>query len=361
MNTEIISEAIGPIIRLSLSFFNLRAKYNTVILWLSSLFAPRYAYAQAAVENAIIWDKIISIVGDDKVLREIKLPASIGNLREDYDFYCTATSLAVNKEIDKQLNTIESAYSEIQSSIRYAQRIQKALLPIRSLLSKEFPEHCVFYRPKDIVSGDFYWFKSFGDVSIIAVADCTGHGVPGAFMNAIGNTILNQIVNEELISRPDMVLQYLNLHLTKVFNQSDEDETINDGIEIALCSIDKSKQRLSFSSAKRPLYHYSNGLLTITKGSKHSVDGCSTCAKEFELKQLDYTSGDMIYLFSDGYADQFGGHSYRKMKIGAFRNTLTEIHDEPVALQEDMLRFQFNSWKGKHEQIDDVLVIGIRL
>jgi len=268
-----------------------------------------------------------------------------------------------NQEIDRQKETIENAYAEIQSSMRYAQRIQKALLPIRSLLAEEFPQHCVCYKPKDIVSGDFYWLRTIGNYCMLAVADCTGHGVPGAFMNAIGNTLLNQIVNSENIDRPDLVLKLLNQHLTAVFSQnsSGDSEIINDGIEIGLCAINKENQHILFSSSKRPLYIVSSGKLQIFKGAKDSVDGCSKKEKDYGLQKIQYQPHDMLYMFSDGYADQFGGIAFQKMKIRSFRKNLVSMASQPAETQEALLYSKFDSWKGRYEQIDDVLVLGVRL
>lgn len=267
-----------------------------------------------------------------------------------------------NQEISFQGATIEQAYSEIQSSIRYAQRIQRAMLPIRSVLETSFPEHFVFYKPKDIVSGDFYWFKSIGGTFMLAVADCTGHGVPGAFMNAIGNTLLNQIVTEETIARPDHVLHLLNSHLKSVFSQNaGAEDKIKDGIEIALCVVNPAGNELLFSSAKRPLYRTSKGQIYQYKGSKHTVDGTSSEEKNFGIQSIPYEHRDMIYLFTDGYADQFGGMDYKKLKISSMRETLIEICDASASEQEMLLQYQFDCWKGDYEQIDDVLVVGVRL
>lgn len=269
---------------------------------------------------------------------------------------------ARNQEISFQGATIEQAYSEIQSSIRYAQRIQRAMQPIRAVLENEFPDHFILYQPKDIVSGDFYWFRSTGGVFMLAVADCTGHGVPGAFMNAIGNTLLNQIVTEDTISRPDYVLQLLNNHLSSVFSHNnDGEDKIKDGIEIALCVINPAGNELLFSSAKRPLYMVSNGVLVQFKGSKLTVDGSSSENKNFGVQVIPYQHSDMVYLFTDGYADQFGGNDYKKLKISAMRDTLIEISDASANEQEMLLKYQFDCWKGDYEQIDDVLVVGVRL
>lgn len=269
---------------------------------------------------------------------------------------------ARNQEIRLQGSTIEHAYSEIQSSIRYAQRIQRAMLPIRSVLETNFPEHFIFYQPKDIVSGDFYWFKSIGGLFILAVADCTGHGVPGAFMNAIGNTLLNQIVTQETISRPDYVLQLLNNHLSSVFNQKHESEVeIKDGIEIALCTINPAEQKLLFSSARRPLYLVSKGKALQFKGSKLTVDGSSINQKNFGLQIIPFEVSDMMYLFTDGYADQFGGDDYKKFKISELRSTLISISDTLATEQKQLLKHTFDAWKSDYDQIDDVLVVGVRL
>lgn len=268
-----------------------------------------------------------------------------------------------NREIDRQKETIEEAFAEIQSSMRYAQRIQKALLPIRSLLGHEFPQHCVCYKPKDIVSGDFYWFKTIGNYSLLAVADCTGHGIPGAFMNAIGNTLLNQIVTGDNISKPDYILQILNQQLTAVFGQNScgADDRINDGIEIGLCAINKEEQHILFSSSKRPLYIIRDGELNIYKGSKDSVDGCSMTEKQYGIQKIEYRPLDMLYMFSDGYADQFGGIAFQKMKIKSFKKKLVAMSSEPTEIQESLLYSKFDAWKGTYDQIDDVLVVGVRL
>lgn len=252
---------------------------------------------------------------------------------------------------------------DITSSIQYAKRIQDAILPTRDQIQKHFPESFVLFKPKDIVSGDFYWFGEKNGRKIAACVDCTGHGVPGAFMSMIGTNLLNQIIYENGVVQPSAILAALNQGVRTALKQGmqSENET-TDGMDISLCSIDLNTRELQFSSALRHLVILSNGKLEKIDGNKFPIGGAQWNTERNFTNHLKFLNkGDMIYMFSDGYADQFGGEKGKKFMIKHLHSTLTEVHSLPIADQKQVLDARLETWKGEHSQVDDVLVIGIRI
>ncbi len=272
----------------------------------------------------------------------------------------TAEVVEQSHKIEAQNFELETAYKGIQDSIHYAERIQHAILPVQSEIYNSFPDSFVFFRPRDIVSGDFYWFVKRGDLTWIACVDCTGHGVPGAFMSMIGNTMLNEIVLEKNIDEPDKILNLLHLRIRQALRQDVGGET-RDGMDISLCFIDDKKKKIFYAGANRALWMIRKNELRIFPPNKFSIGGDQGAEERiFTLHETELQKGDCIYLSSDGYADQFGGDKGKKFMVKRFQDLLKKIHALPMSEQHDCLEKSFLEWKGKLEQVDDVLVIGFR-
>lgn len=256
---------------------------------------------------------------------------------------------------------IENKNKDITDSIRYAKRIQQAILPADNALRSAFPESFVFYRPKDIVSGDFYWHHHTSEVQMVAVADCTGHGVPGAFMSVLGASQLTSVIVEQGETSPGRILNLIDEGIREQLHQ-DGHEATRDSIDIALCAYDRNKGELTFCGANRPIIIYrKSGALEIFRPSKYSVGGDSETAKQFAEEKIQLSPGDSFYLFTDGFADQFGGPKGKKFKTSRFRDVLTQIATQHIQNQKRELEVVFDSWKGQFEQVDDICVVGIRV
>jgi serine phosphatase RsbU (regulator of sigma subunit) len=269
-------------------------------------------------------------------------------------------------ELQKQLITdakqvIEAKNKDITDSILYAKRIQEALLPGEAAIQKALPQSFVLYLPKDIVSGDFYWFASVGGKHIVVVADCTGHGVPGAFMSVMGNTVLNMLVNERGITEPDKILTELNREVKGNLFRYDPQARSNDGMEVAIVAIEPQAKKFTFAGANRPLFYVHFGEMNVIKGDPAPIGG-GPMATEAPFTALEFpiTAGDMLFLASDGYQDQFGGPDFRKFKIKAMRELMHAIHAVPPDQQRGILHKAHTDWRGYHEQTDDILIIGIK-
>lgn len=268
---------------------------------------------------------------------------------------------AANKLLSHQKDIIEEKNRDITDSIRYAKRIQHAVLPTQKLMNENLHEHFVLFRPKDIVSGDFYWAAKAGDKFFYAAADCTGHGVPGAFMSLIGTSFLNEIVVKKQIHRPDLILDELRENIIHALNPEGNEQETKDGMDITLCCLDKEKMLLAFASAFNGLYLVRHNTLQEFKGDKFPVGKYADEKKAFTLREIPLLKGDLIYCFSDGYADQFGGEKGKKFKYSQLKELLVSISDKPMHVQQQVLEKTFESWKGNLEQVDDVCVIGVRI
>jgi serine phosphatase RsbU (regulator of sigma subunit) len=264
-------------------------------------------------------------------------------------------------ELKQAYDIIEEKNRDITSSINYASRIQNAILPdlkeIRGLHNKCF----VLYIPKAIVSGDFYWFSRKGEKIIIAAGDCTGHGVPGALMSMLGISFLEEIVNRRNLMEPDVILNELRKEIQNALHQRGASNEAKDGMDISLCVIDKTNNLIGYSGAFNNLYLVRNGQLIEYHADRIPVGIYDMAERNYRMHEIQSLAGDMIYMFSDGYADQFGGPYHKKFKYSSFKSALTEIHNLPVRRQKQNLEKRFIEWKGNSEQIDDVLVIGYRI
>lgn len=262
----------------------------------------------------------------------------------------------------KQKLVIESKQKEIKDSISYAKKIQDAIMTSTVYIEDVLPKSFIFFQPKDVVSGDFYWvYQSSKSDVYIAVADCTGHGVPGAFMSMIGNSLLNEIIIEKKIENTGEILNSLREQIIRSLNQKEGITDTKDGMDMSLCKINMKSKTVEFSGAYNSLIHISNGKLSTIKGDNQPVSLHYAESKPFTTKLTKLKKDDMIYLYSDGFQDQFGGIKDKKFMSLKFKNLLKEICHLSSQEQYLTLKKEFNEWKGTREQIDDVCVMGVRI
>ncbi len=251
---------------------------------------------------------------------------------------------------------------EITDSINYAKRIQESILPPKEHWKKMLPESFIFYRPKDIVSGDFYWIEQKNEVVCFAAVDCTGHGVPGALMSVVGFNLLTQAVNEMHLTQPSEILKHLDAGVTKTLRQSVEGKGVKDGMDLSLCSLNKVTNELQYAGAFNSLYYIKNGEFKEIKSDKFPIGvNLDGVVDNYNNHSIQLQKGDSVYLFSDGYADQFGGPKGKKFKYNQLKNLLISISDKSIDEQQKLVANAFDSWKGNLEQVDDVLIIGVRV
>ncbi|MCW3086045.1 MAG: protein serine/threonine phosphatase [Bacteroidetes bacterium] len=268
-----------------------------------------------------------------------------------------------NELIAVQKHIVEEKNKDITDSIHYAKRIQQAILPSMEMQKKVLPQSFVLYKPKDIVSGDFFWMEQWGKETIVAAIDCTGHGVPGAFMSFVAYSLLNEAVIEHGITQPGIVLNEMRKSLNRMLRQKNDETALKDGMDIAVCSFDLENNTLQYAGAYNPLWLLRNGKLTEYKADKQPV-GAFMDSEEivpFTNNKISLQKGDVIYIFTDGYADQFGGNKGKKFKYKPLQELLLSICDQPMEEQHKILDQSIEEWKGNLEQVDDILVIGIRV
>jgi serine phosphatase RsbU (regulator of sigma subunit) len=264
-------------------------------------------------------------------------------------------------ELKQAYDIIEEKNRDITSSINYAWRIQNAILPdpkeIRGLHNKCF----VLYKPKDIVSGDFYWFSRRGSKLIITAGDCTGHGVPGALMSMLGISFLEEIVNRRGITDSDEILNELRTEIKNALHQKGTSNEAKDGMDISLCVIDITNNMIQYSGAYNNLYLIRDGNLIEYHADRMPIGIFEKPDKSYSVHKIKAEPGDMIYMFSDGYADQFGGPNNKKFRYASLKEIFIKVHQLPLQKQKQNLENRFNEWKGDSGQIDDVLIIGFRI
>lgn len=286
----------------------------------------------------------------------------------------TSEIMEKNVEIEQQLEEIaaqrdmlsatklelERQNDNVTSSINYAQRIQKAMLPQEDRIQNVFRESFIMFRPRDIVSGDFYWYTEMDGKKIFTVADCTGHGVPGAFMSMIGINLLNEIINVRNVTDSGSILYKLNEGVQKALKQ--ESSSNKDGMDMTLIVLDEEQKTIQFSGAKNPLVFVKDGELTVIKGNKNAIGGFSKNGnREYETHTISYQKDMMIYMFSDGFQDQFGGPDDRKFMVKRFKGLLNQLPEKPAEKQLAILNEELDDWMKNTRQLDDILVAGIRL
>jgi serine phosphatase RsbU (regulator of sigma subunit) len=262
----------------------------------------------------------------------------------------------------KQKGEIELQNIEITDSINYAKRIQTSILPDFNKVKETFSDAFLFFRPRDIVSGDFYWFDKIDDNRFMLVcADSTGHGVPGAFMSMIGSTLLQDIVTRQHIYKPSEILTRLDKQIFSTLNQNVELGVSNDGMDVIVCEIDVKTRHIRFASAMRPVILVMGKEPYYIKGNRSSVGGESVIEKYFDDQEYYLNEGDTIYLFSDGLPDQFGGTDGKKMKIARLKKLIEDVSNLKMSGQKEVITKFYDEWKGSFDQVDDVLLIGVRL
>lgn len=271
------------------------------------------------------------------------------------------------EEIEKQRDLVTKQKKNITDSIEYASRIQNALLPPKESLAQFLPEHFILYKPRNIVSGDFYWMTAKENKLILAAADCTGHGVPGAFMSMLGIAFLNEIVNKITENKhiyalqANEILNQLRTYIISSLHQRTDNSESKDGIDMALTIFDFDNKKLQYAGAHNPLYIVRNQEIIEKKADRMPVAIHKKADKPFTNHEVDFQEGDTLYIFSDGFPDQIGGDKGRKFMSRHFKNLLNEIHERPMNEQKIILERKFEEWKNGYEQLDDILIIGAKL
>jgi serine phosphatase RsbU (regulator of sigma subunit) len=275
----------------------------------------------------------------------------------------------LEKELDlrtrvvmQQKEEIELQNIEITDSINYAKRIQSSILPDIIKLKEYFRDAFILFQPRDIVSGDYYWFdKIDNDRFILVCADSTGHGVPGAFMSMIGSTLLQDIVTRKMVTQPSEILRLLDRQIFSTLNQNAELGVSNDGMDMVVCEFNLKTRHLRFASAMRPVLIIMDGESYYIKGNRSSIGGESANEKFFDDQEYYLKENDTIYLFSDGLSDQFGGPDGKKMKIARLKRAIEQVEGMPMADQREAVLKYYHEWKGNFDQVDDILLMGVRL
>lgn len=282
------------------------------------------------------------------------------------------------KERDKAVlerNTLREQQKKITDSLKYASIIQEALLPPKEFIHELFPDSFLFYQPKDIVSGDFYWLEQFPrqlhkvvapnnrpNFVMLAAVDCTGHGVPGAFMSILGKNFLHHATVEHQYHEPADALNEIQHNIRETFQSPDGNLSITDGMDMSLVKIDLHTYKVTFSGAKRPLFYTQNGILKTAKADRISIGGRTTKQQQhFTQQEIQLSKGDALYLFTDGITDQLGEDLSGKFLIKRFRELLQANHHAPMQEQQQIIEQAFATWKQTEVQTDDVLVLGVRL
>lgn len=275
--------------------------------------------------------------------------------------------LSQKDEIYSQYDIVTHQKEQITSSIRYASRIQNAALPVYKEIGNYFSDSFIFFMPRDIVSGDFYWFAQKNEIGVFVAADCTGHGVPGAFMSMLGIAFLNEIVNKKLDNLDERkftsgeILDELREKVITSLKQEDEDSISSDGMDLALCVVNKEIKEIQFSGANNLLVQISDGELTQIKGDRMPISTYYGKNEKFKSIIINYKENDSFYMASDGFIDQFGQDDKGKYLKRNFNAFLKSINDKPFDNQAELLRTEFDNWKGNTAQLDDVIVVGFRV
>jgi serine phosphatase RsbU (regulator of sigma subunit) len=300
-----------------------------------------------------------------QLLGSVNIGASFPNAINEDDIEMVrevADAMANSLQQLQYRGIIEQKNADISASILYARRIQDAILPPEEMLREQVGDLFVLYKPKDMLSGDFYWAEQRGDFTFIAVVDSTGHGVPGALLSLMGQNLLNQAVHERHLIRPAAILDYLNAGIQHTLNQYKKVGELRDGMDISLCVFEKGSMKMHFAGAINPMYIIRDGMLIQSKGNRFSIGSYfDNKMRPFTNQDTELQEGDVIYMFTDGYPDQFGGEDDRKMSHRRFRELLMSIHKEEMPEQKKMLEEQLDFWMQGSVQTDDICVIGIRI
>jgi serine phosphatase RsbU (regulator of sigma subunit) len=314
----------------------------------------------------------------EKAIRSYKLYLKAKDSFHSYEIHSKLNNIEVTNAIEKSeqqkeiyrlrhvelkeaYDIIEEKNKDITSGINYACRIQNAMLPEPADIIGLNKNLFILYHPKDIISGDFYWFTESNGKLIIVAGDCTGHGVPGALMSMLGISFLEEIVNKREIADSGLILDALSLEVRRALHQKGERNEAKDGMDISICIIDKSNHSVQYSGANNNLYLVRNNLLIEYKADRMPIGYSDDMVNSFTSHSINIYPEDVLYMFSDGYPDQFGGPNRKKFKYSAFKALLLEIHKNPLGKQKKRLEREFNKWKGNEQQTDDVLILGFRI
>lgn len=285
------------------------------------------------------------------------LSSYVGTALDNAELYAT-----LEEKVRVRTEEVRQKNKDITASINYARRIQHGMLPSKNFMDQLLPQTFVLFKPRDIVSGDFYWMDRNRAKILMAVVDCTGHGVPGAMMSIIGRNLLDQAVNEKGLTMPSQILNFLQVGLMVAFGQTENERTdVFDGMDLAVCSIDLKAGKLEFAGANNPMYLVRDGELEMIKADKMGVSAQYQAQTSYTNVEMDIQDGDRIYLFSDGYPDQFGGDRNKKFTYKRFADVLLENHQKPMEEQCQILDDIIEEWKGAREQTDDICVMGAEL
>lgn len=265
------------------------------------------------------------------------------------------------EKIEEQNRKVSKLYDDIRDSIKYAKRLQESIMPNLKRVNQIFPQSFIFYKPKDIVSGDFYFVRQVEGKIIFSVVDCTGHGVPGAFMSLVGYNSLNRVIEYSNRYEPGEILEELNSVASSSLNKTVTDPGIRDGMDMALCVLDLESMQLKYAGAYNSLYFIRDGELSEIKGDKIPIGSVEHNGKSYQTHNIDLKKGDTIYLTSDGFVDQFGGPKGKKFLPKRFRKMLTDINELGLDRQNEEIQKTLEKWRGDHEQVDDILVMGVRV
>ena len=328
----------------------------------------KYKYEKQKVIDDAENDKLLVIEKEEKEKQQIITTATAGGMGLVMVFlFFVYNRLKVTRkqkrvienqkgEVEKQRDVIEHAHKEITDSIEYAKRIQSAILPPARIVKEYLEDSFILYTPKDVVAGDFYWMRHQDDKILFAAADCTGHGVPGAMVSVVCNMALNRAVREYGLTDPGEILDKTRAIVVREFEKSDEE--VKDGMDIALCTLEGKK--MQYAGAYNPLWIIRNGELLETKANRWPI-GLTRDPKPYTTHSIDLEKGDVIYIFTDGFVDQFGGEKGKKLKVPGFKKLLLNMHEKPMEDQRDIINDAFYDWKGDLEQVDDVCLIGVRI
>ncbi len=336
---------------LGVAFGLVGTKQDKIIAYHQELVQSRVQFAEVREKLILEQNAILEAKVQD---RTAELHEANEELKQIVEELNSTLELAKNQKIE-----IETQNKNITASINYAKRIQDAILPIQEQISQSLPHSFILYKPKDIVSGDFYWFAERSGKQILVVADCTGHGIPGAFMSLLGTSIIHHLVYLQGIISPDMILYELNNSIRKILKQGINSK-IQEGMDIAICMIDQQNKTVEFAGARRPLYYIQDRQVFEIKGDRLYVGGGGE-ERIFTKYIVDISQPTCLYLFSDGYQDQYGEESKKKLGAKFFKEMLFEIHEQPAEIQRQILEERLIWWQGSEKQIDDVLVVGVVL
>jgi len=264
-------------------------------------------------------------------------------------------------EIEASKNELKKKNDDLMSSIMYAQRIQNAILTSQSKIAQTLPNHFILYKPKDVVSGDFYWCEQIDSKCFIVVGDCTGHGVPGAFMTMLATQSLNDIIIQKKIYEPDKILEQLDKWFTKLLRQ--ESHQISDGMDVVICVTYENSNQIRFAGAKSSIVMVCNQQLTEYKGDTFSINDYRKANKDYQFntQHIDFANNSTMYLYTDGFQDQFGGKDNKKFKKKRWRTLLLKASAKPIEQQKLFLENNLSDWMGNNSQVDDILVMGVQL